>query len=91
MQFQINNNTNDLDMQIPLDESHVVIRDSLGTNYAVSVIRSQPRTLQVLPGQSATGTVVVTRGLHPSATNLIIALQNTVLGDATWIVTLTRE
>lgn len=91
VRFQINNNTNDLDMQIPLDETHVVIRDSLATNYAVSVIRSQPRTLQILPGQSATGNVVVTRGLHPSATNLIITLQNTVLGDATWIVPLTRE
>jgi hypothetical protein len=91
VQFQINNNTNDLDMQIPLDDTHVVIRDSLGTNYGVSVIRSQPRTLQVLPGQNASGRVVVPRGLHPSATNLIITLQNTVLGDATWVVTLTRE
>jgi hypothetical protein len=35
--------------------------------------------------------VVVTRGLHPSATTLIITLQNTVLGDATWVVPLTRE
>ena len=91
VQFQINNNTNDLDMQIPLDDAHVVIRDSLGTNYAVSVIRSQPRTLRVLPGQDSIGTVVVTRGLHPSATTLIITLQNTVFGDATWVVTLTRE
>ena len=91
VQFQINNNTNDLDMQIPLDDAHVVIRDSLGTNYALAVIRSQPRTIQILPGQNAIGTVVVARGLHPSATTLIITLQNTVIGDATWVVALTRE
>jgi hypothetical protein len=91
VELLINNNTNDLDMQIPLDDAHVVIRDSLGTDYAVSVIRSQPRTLSVLPGQNSSGTVVVTRGLHPSATTLIITLQNTVLGDATWVVPLTRE
>lgn len=91
VQFQINNNTNDLTMQIPLDDAHVVIRDSLGTNYVIAVIRSQPRTLRVLPGQSAIGSVVVSGGLHPSATNLIISLQNSVLGDATWIVPLTRE
>jgi hypothetical protein len=91
IQFQINNNTNDLDMQISLDDAHVVIRDSLGTNYALAVIRSQPRTIQILPGQNAIGTVVVARGLHPSATTLIITLQNTVFGDATWIVALVRE
>jgi len=91
VQFQINNNTNDLDMQIPLDDAHVVIRDSLGTNYALAVIRSQPRTIQILPGQDSIGTVVVARGLHPSATTLIITLQNTVIGDATWIVALAHE
>lgn len=91
VRFLINNNTNDLDMLIPLDDSHVAIRDSLGTNYAVATMRSQPRTIQILPGQNAVGTVVVARGLHPSATTLIIALQNSVLGDATWVVTLARE
>ncbi len=91
VQFRINNNTNDLNMQIPLDDAHLMIRDSLGTKYALAVIRSQPRIIQIMPGQNAIGNVVVARGLHPSATTLIITLQNTVIGDATWVVTLARE
>lgn len=91
VRLQINNNTPDLQLQIPLDAEHVQIRDSVGTNYEIADIRSQPTILQIAPGSTASGMVVVSRGLHPSATTLSITLKDTPMGAATWIVPLVQE
>jgi hypothetical protein len=79
----------DLDVRIPLDNEHVTIRDSLGTRYELSEVRSTPATLLALPNQTVIGTVVVLQAIHPSATSLIVTLQNTPFGDASWLVPLT--
>ncbi|MCE2850635.1 MAG: nuclease-related domain-containing protein [Roseiflexaceae bacterium] len=91
VRLQINNKTSDLRLQIPLDARHVQISDSLGTNYEVADVRSQPSILQVDPDSTAMGVVVVSRGIHPSATTLTIALKDITMGDATWIVPLVQE
>ncbi len=91
VRFQVNNNTSDMAMQIPLDDNHVQLTDSLGTRYEVASVRSQPTLLQVDAGATATGTVVVSRGLPPSANTLTITLKDTLVGDATWIVLLVQE
>ncbi len=91
VRLQINNNTSDVRFQIPLDARHVQISDSLGTVYEVADVRSQPTMLQINPESTALGVVVVSRGLHPSATTLTIALKDIAIGDATWIVPLVQE
>jgi len=84
----IKNNTTDLDVRIPLDESHVSVRDSVGTEYQLAVARSQPAVMRILPGQSTDGVVVVDRALHPNATTLRITLTDIPFGDASWVVPL---
>ena len=91
VRLQINNKTSDMRVQIPLDARHVQISDSLGTTYEVADVRSQPPILQVDPDSTAMGVVVVSRGIHPSATTLTIALKDITMGDATWIVPLVQE
>lgn len=86
--FTIKNNTNDLDVRIPLDESHVLIRDSVGTDYQLAVVESQPAVMQIMPGQSVDGVVVVTRALHPNAVTLRVTLTDIPFGDASWLVPL---
>jgi hypothetical protein len=84
----VKNNTTDLDVRIPLDETHVLIRDSVGTDYQVAVTQSQPAVMQIMPGQSVDGTVVVDRSLHPNAVTLRVTLTQIPFGDASWVVPL---
>lgn len=86
--FTIKNNTNDLDVRIPLDESHVLIRDSVGTDYQLAVMKSQPAVMQIMPGQSIDGVVVVGRALHPNAVTLRVTLTDIPFGEASWVVPL---
>jgi hypothetical protein len=86
--FTVKNNTTDLDVRIPLDESHVIIRDSVGTDYQLAIIKSQPAVMQILPGQSSDGMVVIDRSLHPNAVTLRVTLTDIPFGDASWVVPL---
>lgn len=86
--FTVKNNTTDLDVRIPLDESHVLISDSVGTEYQLAIAKSQPAVLQIMPGQSREGVVVVDRSLHPNALTLRVTLTDIPFGDASWVVPL---
>jgi hypothetical protein len=87
--FTVKNNTTDLDVRIPLDEAHVIIRDSVGTDYQLAIGQSQPAVMQIMPGQKSDGVVVVDRGLHPNAVTLRVTLTDIPFGDASWVVPLT--
>ena len=86
--FTVKNNTADLDVRIPLDESHVVVRDSVGTDYQLAIVKSQPAVMQIMPGQSREGVVVIDRSLHPNALTLRVTLTDIPFGDASWVVPL---
>lgn len=89
--FTIKNNTSDLDVRIPLDETHVQIRDSVGTDYQLAITESQPAVMQVMPSQSVDGVVIVPRALHPNAVTLRITLTDIPFGDASWVVPLVAD
>jgi hypothetical protein len=86
--FTVKNNTADLDVRIPLDESHVIIRDSVGTEYQLAIAKSQPAVMQIMPGESREGVVVIDRSLHPNALTLRVTLTDIPFGDASWVVPL---
>jgi hypothetical protein len=66
----------------------VIIRDSVGTDYQLAIIKSQPAVMQILPGQSSNGMVVIDRSLHPNAVTLRVTLTDIPFGDASWVVPL---
>lgn len=86
--FTVKNNTTDLDVRIPLDESHVLISDSVGTEYQLAIAKSQPAVMQIMPGDSQEGVVVIDRSLHPNALTLRVTLTDIPFGDASWVVPL---
>lgn len=86
--FTVKNNTTDLEVRIPLDETHVQVRDSVGTDYQIAVVQSQPAVMQIMPGQSTDGVVVIDRSLHPNAVTLRVTLTDIAFGDASWLVPL---
>lgn len=89
--ISLNNNTPNLMVELPLDNAHVSIRDTLGTIYAIDETRSRPAVLRVEPQTTVPATVVVDRGVLPNAATLLISLKNTNFGDATWVVALDQQ
>ena len=89
--MQIINNTPNQRFEIPLSNAFISIRDTLGTVYEISESRSNPAVLLVEPERSVHGTVVVERGVLPTATTLLISLRNTAFGDVSWVVVLENQ
>ncbi|MCG8353246.1 MAG: NERD domain-containing protein [Chloroflexales bacterium] len=82
-----NNSTQDV--ELPLRNDNIIIRDQLGNEYAISDSQSRPSVLlRIGPGEQESGTIVVPRPLSQNASSLIVRLKEQPFDNASFFVSL---
>jgi hypothetical protein len=84
--WSLRNNLSDERVSLPLNGANILVRDSLGNEYAVDEKQSQPAEISAAPHDKARGKAVLARAASLNAQTLVIRLMKLPFGETTWVV-----
>jgi hypothetical protein len=84
--WSLRNNLDDQSATLPLSNTNIVVRDSLGNEYPLDEKLSQPAEISAGPGSKSRGTAVIARPASLNAQTLVIKLKQQPFGETTWVV-----
>jgi hypothetical protein len=88
MTWSLRNNLDDQPVTLPLTDANIVVRDSLGNEYAIDEKLSKPAEISAAPHSKGRGTAVIGRPASLNAQTLVIKLKQQPFGETTWVVPL---
>lgn len=88
LSWSVQNNFSNQSVRLPLDNSNIVITDSLGNTYLLDEQQSKPNEIMVEPNSRARGVAVIDRSASLNAQTLVVRVQSQPFGNTTWLVPL---
>jgi hypothetical protein len=86
MTWSLRNSLDDQLVTLPLNTTNIVVRDSLGNDYAIDETQSRPAEIEAAPGGKSRGTAIIARPASLNAQTLVIKLHQLPFGETTWLV-----
>ncbi|HEX5692668.1 MAG TPA: nuclease-related domain-containing protein [Roseiflexaceae bacterium] len=84
--WSLRNNLDDQSVTLPLSSANIVVRDSLGNEYALDETLSKPAEITAGPNKTGEGQAVIAQSASLNAQTLVIKLKQEPFGESTWVV-----
>ncbi len=91
MTWSLKNSLDDQLVTLPLNAANIVVRDSLGNDYAIDETQSRPAEIEAAPGGKGRGTAIIARPASLNAQTLVIKLRQLPFGETTWLVPISSD